>query len=150
VVWQALDRFERALAIDPNFAPAHAALAGVYGTLGAWEFGVLPPAEAVVKAKAAAKRALESDPQLAAGHTAIAYTTLHFNWNADKACQQFDLERMHGLTSESASATTKRRSGRTGSSCSRRPAAEDRAASQVYLTGFETSSMLGSWVLSGV
>ena len=33
VVWQALDRFERAIAIDPNFAPAHAALAGVYGAI---------------------------------------------------------------------------------------------------------------------
>jgi TolB-like protein/tetratricopeptide (TPR) repeat protein len=90
VVWQALDRFERAIAIDPNFAPAHAALAGVYGTLGAWEFGVLPPAEALAKAKAAAKRALELDPQLAAGQTAVAYATLHFDWNAAKACREFD------------------------------------------------------------
>jgi serine/threonine-protein kinase len=90
VVWQALDRFERAIAIDPNFAPAHAALASVYGTLGAWEFGVLPPAEALAKAKAAATRALELDPQLAAGHTAVAYATLHFDWDADKACRQFD------------------------------------------------------------
>ena len=90
VVWQALDRFERAIAVDPNFAPAHAALAGVYGTLGAWEFGVLPPAEALAKAKAAATRALELDPQLAAGHTAVGYTRLHFDWNADGACQEFD------------------------------------------------------------
>jgi TolB-like protein/Tfp pilus assembly protein PilF len=90
VVWQALDRFERAIAVDADFAPAHAALAGVYGTLGAWEFGVLPPAEALAKAKAAAKRALELDPQLAAGHTAVAYTTLHFDWDADRACRQFD------------------------------------------------------------
>ena len=90
VVWQALDRFERAIAIDPNFAPAHAALAGVYGTLGAWEFGVLPPAEALAKAKAAAARALELDPQLAAGHTAVGYTRLHFDWNAAAACREFD------------------------------------------------------------
>jgi TolB-like protein/Tfp pilus assembly protein PilF len=90
VVWQAIDRFERAISIDPNFAPAHAALASVYGTLGAWEYGILPPAEALAKAKAAAKRALELDPQLAAAHTAIAYTTLHFDWNADKACGEFD------------------------------------------------------------
>jgi TolB-like protein len=90
VVWQALDRFERAIAVDPDFAPAHAALASVYGTLGAWEFGVLPPAEALAKAKAAAKRALELDPQLAAGHTAVAYATLHFDWDAEKACRQFD------------------------------------------------------------
>jgi TolB-like protein/tetratricopeptide (TPR) repeat protein len=90
VVWQALDRFERAIAIDPKFAPAHAALASVYGTLGAWEFGVLPPAEALAKAKAAAMRALELDPQLAAGHTAVGYATLHFDWNANRACQEFD------------------------------------------------------------
>lgn len=90
VVWQALDRFQRAIEIDPQFAPAHAALASVYGTLGAWEFGVLPPAEALAKAKAAAQRALELDPQLAAGHTAVGYATLHFDWNAARACQQFD------------------------------------------------------------
>jgi TolB-like protein/Tfp pilus assembly protein PilF len=90
VVWQAIDRFERAISIDPTFAPAHAALASVYGTLGAWEFGVLPPAEALAKAKAAAKRALELDPQLAAGHTAVGYTSLHFDWNPDKACREFD------------------------------------------------------------
>jgi tetratricopeptide (TPR) repeat protein len=90
VVWQALDRFERAIALDPSFAPAHAALASVYGTLGAWESGLLPPAEALAKAKAAAARALELDPQLAAGHTAIGYTRLHFDWNADGACRDFD------------------------------------------------------------
>ena len=90
VVWQALDRFERAIGLDPGFAPAHAALASVYGTLGAWELGVLPPAEALAKAKAAARRALELDPQLAAGHTAVGYTKLHFDWSADAACREFD------------------------------------------------------------
>jgi TolB-like protein/Tfp pilus assembly protein PilF len=90
VVWQAMDRFERAISIDPIFAPAHAALASVYGTLGAWEYGILPPAEALAKAKAAARRALELDPQLAAGHTAVGYTALHFDWNAEKACGEFD------------------------------------------------------------
>ena len=89
VVWQALDRFERAIALDPSFAPAHAALASVYGTLGAWEFGVLPPAEAFAKAKAAATRALDLDPQLAAGRTAVGYTTLHFDWKPDAACREF-------------------------------------------------------------
>jgi len=90
VVWQALERFEQAIRIDPNFAPAHAALANVYGTLGAWEFGVLPPAEALAKAKAAANRALALDPLLPAGRTAIGYTTLHFDWNPEKAVDAFD------------------------------------------------------------
>jgi TolB-like protein/tetratricopeptide (TPR) repeat protein len=89
-VWQALERFERAVAIDPHFAPAYAALASVYGTLGAWESGLLAPAEALAKAKTAAARALELDPQLAAGHTAVGYARLHFDWNADAACRQFD------------------------------------------------------------
>jgi TolB-like protein/tetratricopeptide (TPR) repeat protein len=95
VVWQALDRFERAISIDPSFAPAHAALAAVYGTLGAWEAGVLPPAEALAKSKAAAARALELDPQLAAGHTAVGYAKLHFDWNAEGACG--DLEQAIAL-----------------------------------------------------
>jgi len=90
VMWQAIDRFERAIGIDPNFAPAHAALASAYGTLGAWESGVLPPLEALSKAKAAAERALALDPQLAAGHTARGYATLHFDWNADSAVRELE------------------------------------------------------------
>ena len=90
VVWHALDRFERTIAMDPNFAPAYAALASVYGTLGGWESGVLPPAEALAKSKAAATRALELDPQLPAAHTAIGYTTLHFDWNPNRASEHFD------------------------------------------------------------
>ena len=90
VVWLALERFERAVAIDPDFAPAHAALAGVYGTLGSWESGLLPPAEALAKARAAATRALELDPQLAAGHTARGYTRLHFDWQPSGACREFE------------------------------------------------------------
>jgi TolB-like protein/tetratricopeptide (TPR) repeat protein len=90
VVWQAIDRFEKAIAVDPKFAPAHAALAGVYGTLGAWESGVLAPADAFAKAKASAQRALELDPQLAAAHTARAYTTLHFDWKPNDACTELE------------------------------------------------------------
>ncbi|HET7699037.1 MAG TPA: winged helix-turn-helix domain-containing protein [Vicinamibacterales bacterium] len=89
VVWQALDRFQRAVEVDPTFAPAHAALASVYGTLGAWESGLLPPSEALARAKAAADRALALDPQLAAGHTAVGYAQLHFDWNTAGALEEF-------------------------------------------------------------
>ena len=41
-------------------------------------------------AKTAAARSLELYPQLAAGHTAVGYTRLHFDWDTDAACQQFD------------------------------------------------------------
>jgi tetratricopeptide (TPR) repeat protein len=92
-VWQALERFERAVAKDPNFAPAYAALASACGTVGAWESGLLPPAQALAKAKTAAARALELDPQLPAGHTAMGYTRLHFDWNADASLQDGRLGR---------------------------------------------------------
>jgi TolB-like protein len=90
VVWQALERFEQAIALDPSFAPAHAALSSVYATLGAWEYGVLPPGEALTKAKAAAARALALDPHLAAVQTAVGYVTLHFDWDPQKATAEFN------------------------------------------------------------
>jgi tetratricopeptide (TPR) repeat protein len=51
---------------------------------------MLPPAEALTKAKAAASRALALDPLLPAGHTAVGYTNLHFDWNPEQACREFD------------------------------------------------------------
>jgi TolB-like protein len=43
VVQKALQCFQRALELDPNFAAAHAGFADAYATLGSWEAGVLPP-----------------------------------------------------------------------------------------------------------
>ena len=54
--------FERAIDLDPAYAPAHAGLADCYRLLGApgWEAG--PPIELLAKARAAADRALALDP----------------------------------------------------------------------------------------
>ena len=69
VVQKALQCFERALELDPNFAAAYAGIADVYGTLGSWEAGVLPPTEALVSSRNAAQKALSIDPSLAEAHT---------------------------------------------------------------------------------
>lgn len=67
---RALNHFERALSLDPDFAQAHAGIAETYGSLGF--MGTLPPREAMPKARASALKALELDDQLAEAHCALA------------------------------------------------------------------------------
>ena len=86
---KALACLEEAVTRAPGFAPAHAALADVYNTLGSWESGALPPSEAFPKAQAAARRALELDPCCAAAHTSMAYATAHYEWQWANADEQF-------------------------------------------------------------
>jgi TolB-like protein/tRNA A-37 threonylcarbamoyl transferase component Bud32/Tfp pilus assembly protein PilF len=74
----ALANFEKAVALDSNFAAAWAGIANVWSVLADdW----VAPKESYPKAKAAAQRALALDPQLAEGHTALAATLLW--WDRD-------------------------------------------------------------------
>ena len=86
---KALACLEDAVRRAPGFAPAHAALADVYNTLGSWEAGALPTDEAFPKARDAARRALALDPCCAAAHTSLAYATAHYEWRWDAAEAQF-------------------------------------------------------------
>jgi serine/threonine-protein kinase len=63
----AVKLLEQVIAIDPTFAPAYAALASTYLTMG-WNIGVL---EDIVDLRPAASRALELDPLLAESHLAM-------------------------------------------------------------------------------
>jgi TolB-like protein/Tfp pilus assembly protein PilF len=67
---KALDYFNQAIALDPDFALAHANAAVVYSALT--DLGVLDPSQATPKAKAAAQRALDLDETLAEAHAAMA------------------------------------------------------------------------------
>lgn len=86
---KALASLEQAVVLAPDFAPAHAALADVYNTLGSWESGALPSDQAFPKAQAAARRALSLDPCCAAAHTSLAYATAHYEWQWRSADEQF-------------------------------------------------------------
>ncbi len=77
VVWEALKCFEKVIERAPRYAEAWAAIADIYATLGSWESGVLEPAEAESKARTAAARALEIDPDLGEAHTSLAYVAMH-------------------------------------------------------------------------
>ncbi len=64
-----LRHYQRALEIDPAYAPAWAGIAGCHIVRASR--GMAPPAEATAKALEAAKRALELDDSLAEAHAAL-------------------------------------------------------------------------------
>ena len=68
---RAIGFLEQATARDPDYARAHALLADAYTLQIAWGGGPVEPA-ALAKARAAALRALELDPNSAEAHTALA------------------------------------------------------------------------------
>jgi serine/threonine protein kinase/tetratricopeptide (TPR) repeat protein len=76
---QAQKYLRRAIAIDPDFAPAYAVLSEAVGS--AAFFGAASPAEALPPAKAMAQKALALDPNLAAAHTSIGAITLFGDWD---------------------------------------------------------------------
>ncbi len=67
---EALPYFEQAIAKDANYAPAYAGAADAL--LEMEVFFELPHSEAQTRAKAAAEKAIELDPMLSEGHTALA------------------------------------------------------------------------------
>ena len=67
---KALDYYNQAIALDPNFALAYTGTATVYNGLGG--YNVLDPKEAQAKAKAAAQQALALDETLAEAHNVLA------------------------------------------------------------------------------
>lgn len=76
---RAIELFQRALSIDPNYAPAWAGIAKSYGVLGAAE--LMPMREAFPKAKSAALKALELDPNLGEAHSILAGVLNDLEWN---------------------------------------------------------------------
>ncbi len=85
---EGLKAFQQAIDRDPSYAPAHAGVADSYALLGSW-FDVLPGHEAMPRAKAAALRALELDPELAEAHASLAWVRLHYEWDWPAAEQDF-------------------------------------------------------------
>jgi adenylate cyclase len=79
--------FQQAIALDPEFALAHAGLAEAYNLISYW--GYVAPKEGFPKAKRAARKALELDSQVAEAHTALAYTEFQYEWNFGEAEMEF-------------------------------------------------------------
>jgi Tfp pilus assembly protein PilF len=66
----AIKLFEQAVALDPDFAVAHEALAAAHGSLSSWS--AVDRKQAIARASAYAERALELDPKLPEARAIIA------------------------------------------------------------------------------
>jgi TolB-like protein/DNA-binding winged helix-turn-helix (wHTH) protein/Tfp pilus assembly protein PilF len=75
---RALAHFRAAIAIDPDFAPAHAGLALAYSPR--LIFGYVPPGRGLAEEKTAALRALELDPTLGGARAALAVSRA-YEWD---------------------------------------------------------------------
>jgi TolB-like protein/DNA-binding winged helix-turn-helix (wHTH) protein/Flp pilus assembly protein TadD len=82
---KAIASFQRATELDPTYAPAFANLALAYSTLGFYE----RPRDVFPKAKAAALKALELDPELAEAHAAAGDISLSFDWDMQAADREW-------------------------------------------------------------
>lgn len=80
--------FEKAVALDPSYARAHAGLADVYNTLGI--FGYERPHDAFPNARAAAERAIALDSLLGEAHAALAHQTFVYEWDWEAAEPAFE------------------------------------------------------------
>jgi len=75
-VRKAIEQFEEAIKIDPNFALPYTGLADAYSYGADWYF---PAIEVMPKAKAAAEKALQLDDSLAEAHTSLALIKYQFD-----------------------------------------------------------------------
>jgi TolB-like protein len=82
---KSVEDFERAVALDSTYAPAHAGLATAWALLAIAPFDLLPPGQAMPKAEAAARKSLQLDEGLAEAHAALALVYHHYHWKWDEA-----------------------------------------------------------------
>jgi DNA-binding winged helix-turn-helix (wHTH) protein/Tfp pilus assembly protein PilF len=84
---QALEAFTQSIDYDPNYSDAYVGLADCYNLLR--EFSAMPGNEAYFKAFAAAKKAVELDPQSSEAHASLAFVTFWGLWDAADAEKEF-------------------------------------------------------------
>jgi TolB-like protein/Tfp pilus assembly protein PilF len=84
---EALESFQQAVARDERFAAAYAGIADAYALLA--EYGLQQPAEVLVQAKAAARRAIEIDPSLGEAHCSLGLLIALHEWKWTEAEAHF-------------------------------------------------------------
>jgi len=84
---QAIDYFNQAIAIDPNYGAAYAGLADCYNMLVV--YGRLQPREGFPKAKEAATKALEIDENSAEAHSSMAFIKFRWDWDRTATEREF-------------------------------------------------------------
>jgi TolB-like protein/class 3 adenylate cyclase/Tfp pilus assembly protein PilF len=83
----ALQSFQQAITLDPAFARAYAGIADSYSSLGM--YGIIPPNDAMPKARAAAEKAVALDDSLNEAYTSIAFIKGFYERDLDLARKYF-------------------------------------------------------------
>ncbi len=83
-----LEYFLKAVALDPEFSLAHAGIADTYALFAF--YAVMPPHQAVPKAKQAAQRAIELNPARVEPHAVLAFLTTFYDRDWPEAKKQFE------------------------------------------------------------
>ena len=84
----AIAHFEKAIALDPTYAPPYAAVADCYNQLATLNLGTGSPQEWRPRAAAAAIKALQIDPELPEAHATLGYVR-HYDWQWSEAEKEF-------------------------------------------------------------
>lgn len=101
--WErAIEFFDKAAAIEPDYAPAYAAATSSWGLL--WFFGLVSSERAIPPMRAATDRALKLDKDLAEAHLSSALVSFFHDWQWQKA--EDDFKRAIGLDPRNAEAVS--------------------------------------------
>jgi len=84
---RAIGLYGQAIADDPAYAEAYAGLANAYIRLRV--FAAVSEAEAYPRAKAAAERAIDLDPNLSQAHAAMGYVSFYSDWDFERGLHHF-------------------------------------------------------------
>ena len=82
-----VDYFSRAIAVDPNYSLAYTGLADSFNLLPVYAGAA--PVDFLPRGKAAAKRSLELDDDLAEAHTSLGYALAFYDWDQVEAEREF-------------------------------------------------------------
>ena len=83
-----IENFQRAIDIDPQYAPAYSGLSDCYSAIG-W-IRSAPLAETFARARAAATKALEIDDRLAEAYVSLGYVHFLYEWNWEQSAGEFE------------------------------------------------------------
>jgi TolB-like protein/predicted Zn-dependent protease len=86
---KAIEYFDQAIGKDPTAPQFYAGLADAYALLGSTPDSSIPRPEAMEKARAAARKALQMDETLAEAHTSLAFVEMHYDWDWPGAEKEF-------------------------------------------------------------
>lgn len=76
----AISCFRAAIDLDPAYALAYTGLADCFALEGSMEYGLAPPNDAMPKARAAAMKALELDPEQPEAHATLGLVLRQYDW----------------------------------------------------------------------